>query len=41
LDINNILGCFFILCGVLLSQLLPLFRNKKQIIKIKIYFEYD
>jgi drug/metabolite transporter (DMT)-like permease len=31
LDINNILGCFFILCGVLLSQLLPLFRNKKQI----------
>uniref|UniRef100_UPI003F84926F DMT family transporter n=1 Tax=Candidatus Pelagibacter sp. HIMB1715 TaxID=3413369 RepID=UPI003F84926F len=23
LDINNILGCFFILCGVLLSQLLP------------------
>ena len=24
LDINNLLGCFFILCGVLLSQLLPL-----------------
>ena len=23
LDINNLLGCFFILCGVLLSQLLP------------------
>ena len=31
LDINNILGCLFILFGVLLSQLLPLFRNKKQI----------
>ena len=31
LDINNILGCFFILCGVLLSQLLPLFKNKKKI----------
>ena len=28
LDINNIAGCFFILCGVLLSQLLPLFKNK-------------
>jgi len=28
LDINNILGCSFILCGVLLSQLLPL--QKKQ-----------
>ena len=27
LGINNLLGCFFILCGVLLSQLLPL--NKK------------
>ena len=29
LDINNILGCFFILCGVLLSQLLPLLKRKK------------
>ena len=29
LDINNILGCFFILCGVLLSQLLPLIKIKK------------
>jgi drug/metabolite transporter (DMT)-like permease len=29
LDINNILGCFFILCGVLLSQLLPLIKRKK------------
>ena len=29
LDINNILGCFFILCGVLLSQLLPLINRKK------------
>ena len=28
LDINNILGCFFILCGVLLSQLLPLVQKK-------------
>ena len=28
LDINNLLGCFFILCGVLLSQLLPLFKKK-------------
>ena len=27
LDINNILGCFFILCGVLLSQLLPLMKE--------------
>ena len=27
LDINNLLGCFFILCGVLLSQLLPLVKN--------------
>ena len=26
-DINNILGCFFILCGVLLSQLLPLMKK--------------
>ena len=28
LDINNLLGCFFILCGVLLSQLLPLAQKK-------------
>ena len=28
LDINNLLGCFFILCGVLLSQLLPLMKKK-------------
>ena len=28
LDINNLLGCFFILCGVLLSQLLPLIKEK-------------
>ena len=26
LNINNILGCFFILCGVLISQLLPLLK---------------
>jgi len=25
--INNLLGCFFILCGVLLSQLLPLVKK--------------
>ena len=28
LDINNLLGCFFILCGVLLSQLLPLIKKR-------------
>ena len=28
LDINNLLGCFFILSGVLLSQLLPLIKKK-------------
>ena len=28
LDINNLLGCFFILCGVLLSQLLPLMKKR-------------
>ena len=28
LDINNLIGCFFILCGVLLSQLLPLVKKK-------------
>ena len=28
LGINNLLGCFFILCGVLLSQLLPLMRKR-------------
>ncbi len=27
LDFSNILGCFFILCGVLISQLLPLMRK--------------
>ena len=27
LDINNIFGCIFILCGVLLSQLLPLMKK--------------
>ena len=27
LGINNLLGCFFILCGVLLSQLLPLVKK--------------
>ncbi len=27
LGINNLLGCFFILCGVLLSQILPLVRR--------------
>ena len=29
LDINNLIGCFFILCGVLLSQLLPLLKKEK------------
>ncbi len=29
LDINNLLGCLFILCGVLLSQLLPLIKKEK------------
>ena len=28
LGINNLLGCFFILCGVLLSQLLPLIKRQ-------------
>ena len=28
LDVNNLLGCFFILCGVLLSQLLPLVKKR-------------
>ena len=28
LDINNLLGCLFILCGVLLSQLLPLVKQR-------------
>ena len=27
LGINNLLGCFFIMCGVLLSQLLPLMKK--------------
>ncbi len=30
LGINNLLGCFFILCGVLLSQLLPLIKTSSQ-----------
>ena len=30
LEINNILGCIFILCGVLISQLVPLINQKKQ-----------
>ncbi len=30
LGINNLLGCFFILCGVLLSQLLPLIKKKSK-----------
>ncbi len=29
LGINNLLGCLFILCGVLLSQLLPLIKKEK------------
>jgi drug/metabolite transporter (DMT)-like permease len=29
LGINNLLGCFFILCGVLLSQLLPLIKKNR------------
>ena len=28
LNINNLLGCFFILCGVLISQLFPLLKSK-------------
>ncbi len=28
LNINNLLGCFFILCGVLVSQLLPLIKAR-------------
>tara|TARA_Y100000591_G_C21455393_1_gene508168 strand:- start:124 stop:606 length:483 start_codon:yes stop_codon:yes gene_type:complete len=27
LSINNLLGCFFILCGVLISQLVPLIKK--------------
>jgi len=27
LGINNLLGCLFILCGVLLSQLLPMIKK--------------
>ena len=30
LEMNNILGCMFILCGVLISQLVPLINQKKQ-----------
>jgi len=29
LGINNILGCFFILLGVILSQMLPIYENRK------------
>jgi len=29
LGINNLVGCFFILCGVLLSQILPLVKKSK------------
>ena len=28
LDVNNIIGCFLIICGVLFSQLLPLYESK-------------
>ncbi len=28
LGLNNIIGCFLILCGVLFSQLLPLYDSK-------------
>jgi len=28
LDINNVIGCFLIICGVLFSQLLPLYDSK-------------
>ena len=30
LGMNNLLGCFFILCGVLMSQLLPLIKKVNQ-----------
>ncbi len=30
LGVNNLVGCFFILCGVLLSQLLPLIKRPVQ-----------
>ena len=30
LEINNILGCAFILCGVLISQLVPLINQKQE-----------
>ena len=38
LGINNLLGCFFILCGVLLSQLLPLIKKlaKNRLLKIRL-----
>ena len=29
LGINNVLGCFFILLGVILSQMLPIYENRK------------
>ena len=28
LDINNVIGCFLIICGVLFSQILPLYDSK-------------
>ena len=28
LDVNNVIGCFLIICGVLFSQLLPLYDSK-------------
>ena len=28
LDINNVIGCFLIICGVLFSQILPLYESK-------------
>ena len=28
LDLDNIIGCFLILCGVLFSQILPLYDSK-------------
>ena len=36
LGINNLLGCFFIFSGVLLSQLVPLIKEKVKYILYKI-----
>ena len=30
LGLDNLIGCFLILCGVLFSQLLPIFDNKSK-----------